>query len=225
MSGVDHDGLSRVMRVLGTPARLRILREVAGPRRSSEIVVPAGRQDGHGRPMRPLARQTVEEHLAKLESIGLVRSEAARDATRYVLDHGKLFTVADELARLTMLPPPQGGPTITDDMATLPAPATGPGLFVVNSPIAGTFFALEGRGPFVLGRDPDLWASVAYDPFIARRHFELAAARRGFALTPRESASNPTYRNGVPVPASGAQLVDGDVLQAGRTLMVVQNTA
>ena len=104
---IDHEKLGAYLRALSVPTRILLLQKLQWPQTPSEIELPPYRKDRGLGEDRALSRQTVEEHLRKLEEVGLVRSRAATRAGQpvreYLLDTARLFVVVDELRRLGVL--------------------------------------------------------------------------------------------------------------------------
>lgn len=149
--------LANALTTLGSPVRLRILRQLRAPKVLREIEVASVRPDGG----RTASRQTVREHLDRLLEVGMVvRRPAQRpygETHEFVLNHSAIFALGEEvrgLARMraTVEPAVETAPL---DPADVPA-HDGPRLVVVKGLDEGTTFDLrpEGRAEWVLGRRP-----------------------------------------------------------------------
>ena len=106
-----------------------------------------------------------------------------------------------------------------DDLAPIQLPRA-PALIVVNGPLEGHVFALEGAGPWTLGRDVGAQARIQHDPFVSREHATIARAGAGFSIREHEA------KNGIRVNwrtlghGEASPLVGGDLVGIGRTLLV-----
>lgn len=228
--GLPYRRLSQYLRILGQPTRLAILHKLQLPHTVSEIKVPP-----EGGDRSTISRQAVGSHVRKLESVGLIDRRTAerggREVTQYLVDHARLFTVIEELRRISRIrPPPSLSPeaTASGDPPTVTGP-TGkpaalpdePALVLAGGPVEGRAYPLEGEGPWTIGRAPDNDIPLLFDPFVSQENSEVQA---GEDLSVEDLGSrHGTYVNwsrvaaGAPVPVAS-----GDVLRVGRTLLVVR---
>lgn len=234
---IDHEKLGAYLRALSVPTRILLLEQLRWPRTASEIELPAFRKDRGMRPDRPLSRQAVEGHLEKLREVGLVRTRARqRDGQRvkeYLVNASRLFVVVDELRRLSRIRPPPGARegwsrsvegTVSGEGDERPVELpSGPALVHVTGPDEGTSIALEGKGPWIIGRDPEVAVPVTHDPFVSARNSEVARVGDRHVLRDLPSSSNGTTLNWRLVsPNERAPLAPGDTIGVGRTLLVLR---
>lgn len=225
--------LCRYLAALSVPNRVALLRKLQLPHALPDIELPAVRARGTLQPRRPLSRTAVQEHLAKLHELGLVEAKSVsrdgRRVTEYVLNHARLFVLVEELRELGLLRPSRGGPEGTvagagpSGEVALPK---GPALLAVGGPLEGAVFALEGRGPWRIGREAGVEVALPHDPFISKENARLR--QRGGAFTAEDLAAS---KNGTRVnwrrlkPGEEAPLAPGDVLGVGRSLLVFRGGA
>lgn len=229
-SVVDYALLSGFLRALSIPNRLELLRLLQVPHTPSEISIRPFRRDPAHNPARPISRQAVEAHLHKLQELGFVHSRAARregrPAREYALNHARLFVVADELRRLSLVRANPGGATATGSPPAgadvePPALPASPCLVLVSGPLEGRAVALEGAGPWVVGRDPGLDVSLPYDPFVSKRNTRISREGGAFHAQSLPGARNGTRLNWRPLGEDeAAPLRPGDTLGVGRSLLV-----
>lgn len=223
---IDYAQLSLYLRVLGVPNRLELLRKLQVPRAATEIELTAHRRD-ENRPGRFISRQAVDGHLTQLEALGLLVARRAkregRQVTEYVLDHGRLFTVADELRRIGLLRPSVSLATATPGTSSattsLDLP-TGPALVLANGPMEGSVFALDGSGPWTVGRERPATILLAHDPFVSKLNSTLERRGDGFVISNQSAARNGTRVNWRTLETNErAELVSGDAIGVGRSLL------
>lgn len=227
---MDYGRLGLFLRLLGAPIRLELLRRLQVPLAVSEIRIPPARREQGRTPERPMSRQAIERHLKALEAAGLVRARAGRREGRpvveFVVSHARVFVVAEELRRLSIVRPALEGTPHTEGRSTHSrigwrvVPPTGPALYAGSGPLEGTFFPLEGPGPWTIGRGADADISLSFDPFVSRANARLTRDP-SFGIT-----SIPGARNGTRVnwrhlaDAERVALTAGDAIGVGRTLLV-----
>ncbi len=230
---IDYGQLGDILRVLSTPNRLELLRKLQVPRTSREISLTPFRRDPGRRPDRPLSRQTVEEHVARLQDIGLVQERAttreARPVIEYEVNQARLFLIVEELRRLCLLQTTTGRTAATvrvrtsDDAPEPHAAVKGPCFVLVNGVREGEVFTLAGDGPWSIGRGTASVVSIPYDPFLGREHATVRRSRSRFELEPSSSAANPVRVNWSPPLAGVTSLQAGDVVGLGRSLLVFRS--
>lgn len=231
-STVDYARLSAYLRVLGVANRLRLLRTLQVPRTVAELRVRPARRDAGRSPERPLTRQAVELHLQKLRRLGLVQAEHSRREGRTVLEYtvnvARLFAVADELRRASLLATAPAGaletqgrePTEPADPSPGPLPA-GPALVVVRGPEEGVAFPLRGPGPWMLGRARGLAVTLPYDPFVSKENTRVWRGGPRFLVATVAGSRNGTRLNWRPLAeGEAAPLEPGDTLGVGRSMLV-----
>lgn len=233
---VDYERLSEYLRALAVPNRLQLLRQLQLPRAVSEITLAPARKARELNEERNLSRQAIEGHLDTLEGLGLVQGRASsregRSVTEYVVSHARLFLVVEELRRLSLIRSAETGDTAAADRGAgatgaMPAAPTtmpdGAALVLAGGPLEGTAFALEGAGPWTIGREKGNAITLAYDPFVSKAN--TLVWREGAALRVRtlDGARNGTRVNWRTLaPGETATLRAGDTLGVGRTLLLVR---
>lgn len=223
---IPYDELARYLRILGAPGRLELVRALHVPRAIGEIPLAATRADRVRTPGRQVTRATLAAHLKRLQDAGLVRASAGerggQPVTEYALHQARLFVVLDELRRVGLLRPRETGDTAVEDVPEVTPPRLPPAaaFVVVNGPLEGRAYALEGPGPWTLGRDAGAEVSLPHDPFVSRAHSRIARVPAGgLVVAPLPDAPNGTQLNWRPIERE-TPLVPGDVLGVGRTLLV-----
>lgn len=226
MTGEGGDELTRHLAVLSVPNRIELLRLLQVPMTVRQISLPAARASRELDPGRSLSRGAVEAHLKVLQEVGFVharwRTEEGREVLEYATNHAKLFLVVDELRRVMLqrlVTPLETGHA---DAPAPPRPVPrGPSLTLVNGPNEGQTFALEGPGPWTVGRDHGADVRVVHDPFVSREHAILGRDASGFTITEADGAKNGTTLNWRSVAHGKATpLTPGDIVGVGRTLLV-----
>lgn len=231
---IDYEQLGRYFRALSVPARVLLLHKLQVPQAPTEISLPPFRKDPGRRADRTISRQAVEGHLKTLEMAGLVRSRAGtregQPVREYVVDQPRLFVAVDEMRRLSLIQLGAGGEPLRsavggtvegDRPKAPPALPKGPSLALVSGPREGDCFALEGGGPWTLGRSRTSHVTLDYDPFVSSANTEVWRSGDRFFVR-----SLPTSRNGTTLNwrllqrGEDAPLVPGDTIGAGRSLLV-----
>lgn len=233
---IDHEKLGEHFRALSVPTRILLLTKLQLPRTPSEIELPPFRKDAGLREDRTLSRQTVQEHLDKLVEVGLVRTRAARregQPTReYFVDEARLFTLVDEVRRLSLLRSPIGGAGATrvedgtfegDAAEEAPEVPDGPSLLLVSGPYEGRSFTLAGDGPWTIGRAKQCTVALEYDPFVSAENTEVRRANGRFVVRSLADSRNGTALNWrILGPGAESPLASGDTIGIGRSLLVVR---
>lgn len=226
------DALARKLFVLANANRLALLEALRLPRSLSEIRLPA--QGPGARAGAAMARQSVREHLDRLEEAGLLRRESAREGRgdEWSVDASRLYALAEEFRRLAIAPAPHER-FATETLAVPDVPArrlaAGPRLLVVHGLEEGRAFELgaanrgRNRG-WIVGRKPGLAVTLDYDPFVSSEHAEIEPRAGGFVAIDVRSSTNGTFVNWERLPRGGeATLAHGDVLGVGRTLLLFRD--
>jgi len=229
---VDHVRLSSLLKALANPVRLEILERLRFPKKAAEIRISPQRAEGGLAVDRPMSRQAVDQHLDVLEAIGVVKQADAGDVhgdlPTYVLDQQEIFSVIEELRRLTKL----RSVIVTDPGATRsaePQPALtwarGPKLVLASGPWEGKVFQVTPDGPCVLGRAKDVHVRLDYDPFVSGAHAEIAPDEHGsWRVRDLEGSKNGSLLNFVALPKGAwTRLGTGDILSVGRSLLVFRS--
>ncbi|HLE48135.1 MAG TPA: FHA domain-containing protein [Candidatus Thermoplasmatota archaeon] len=232
----DYERLGQYMRALSVPTRILLLQMLQRPHTPAELRIPPFRRDPEFRRDRTLSRQTVAEHLRRLEQVGLVRSRATRRSgqrtVEYVVNSERLFAMVDDFRRLALIRSAALTNEDTDtEHGTMPAEprpreaqvVPGPALVLVAGPYEGQAFALDGRGPWLVGRSPAAVVRLGFDPFVSASNAEVRREPDGFLLTSLASGRNGTTLNWRRIaPGLGVPLLAGDTIGVGRSLLVAR---
>lgn len=226
---LDFTKIARYLEALANPSRLELLHLLRQPRAAGEIRLRPSIGGGM-RPDRPITRQAVRKHLAKLEEAGVITAQrGAGGHEDYVVNHQMLFALVEEMRRVTQLAPAVSlAPLATMTGAGAEAGPRGKGsrVIVVHGAREGQTFPLDARtagpaGTWVVGRRRGLAVAMDHDPFVSQQHCELAAGARGWELRDLSTNKNGTELNWEPLPRGGAApLQTGDVIGVGRTLLL-----
>lgn len=229
-AGLDTAKLSAYLRALSMPNRLDLLRKLQQPHALGDIKLAPSRKDRDRNPARALSRQAVEEHLQKLEDLGLVHARTSeregRVVTEYVVNQARLFVVVEELRRLSLLRPvhlsatAQGhtGPRSRD----LPELPTGPAFVLAGGPLEGTAFPLVGSGPWFVGREKDASVALPFDPFVSKANAKVWRDGDAFYVEALP-AKNGTRVNWQPLAQGEVRpLRPADTLGVGRTVLLLR---
>jgi hypothetical protein len=223
--GPDDETLAATFAALGSLPRLALLREIRVPRTLREIEIQGSRKDAE----RVVARQTVREHLDRLERVGLALS---RDALRaggptreYHLNHPMFFSLSEELRELA-----QARSIVEPRVSTVPLDAAGqpeqrgPRLVLLKGADEERVFPLRAPDPpeemaWTLGRSREAAISLDYDPFVSMENSVVRAARGRLTLENVPSSRNGTRLNLRRIEGP-APLAHGDVVHVGRSALV-----
>lgn len=253
---IDYEKLGHYLRALSVPTRILLLEKLQHPRTPSEIELPPFRRDADLRPDRVLSRQTVEQHLDVLEEAGLVRSRPAKrggqSVTEFLVNQERLFTLVDEVRRLSLMrvatgagagatgpatfrlrPRETSGSRVLQDAlpATVRADVDadpvllpeGPSLVLVSGPLEGKAFPLAGAGSWRIGRAAEAEVSLAYDPFVSALNSEVVRDGDAFRLVALAGSKNGTTLNWRMLePGKPVPLASGDAIGLGRSLVVAR---
>lgn len=225
----DPRELTQALEVLASPVRLSIVRQLREPKVLKEIEVTSSRA-GPGSEDRPLARQTVKEHLDGLVEVGVVTPrEVQRDygpTVEYVVNNQVLYAIAERLRGLAGLRPrdPPEDETFEGDETREGSRAEGPALVLVKGLDEGRTFPLEGddgRGRWTLGRRREADVPLDFDPYVSRRNTLLHRDDGDIYVEDLEESRNGTRVNFELVPTGTRQpLEDGDLVGVGRSLLL-----
>lgn len=222
---MDLERLAKLLKPLGSPVRLRLLRYLTRPHYLEEVASALR-----------LSRQAARKHLDKLVSIGVLqRQPGVRDSgpvTEYVIHPQALFLIYDEFEKLGSLRPAE-----RDDlmMRTLPEPgrgarsdrARGPCFFVVRGFGMGLHIPLtpQVQQSWVIGRDHRCDLPLPHDPFASNRQAEVSWDNGRFMLSDLRS-TNGTEHNWALLPRGGqVALRHGDLVGVGKTLLLFWDEA
>lgn len=225
----DLDDLAGYLNALAHPNRLELLAQLQTPRTVREVHLRPSRNELTGNPDRVITRTAVEHHLLLLRAIGVVASRPSerdgRKVEEFVLQRARLFQVTERLRDLMRLRPVIDlgiDRTEQGHGAGRPIPAPrGPTLTILSGPDEGHAFTLPGDGRFTIGRSAESDAILDYDPYVSSNHCVIAREGSRFVLLDYPDARNGTLLNWTPLPRGATHLlVNGDVIKAGRTLML-----
>lgn len=216
--------LSDALSALGSPTRLALMRAVRTPRTLREIEL--GSLDGGHE--RPLARQTVREHLERLIEVGVVSTRPVvreyGDTSEFVVNHQALFGLSEEVRRLARLRPAVE-PSVNTVVGGMdrPSAAPRPCLVLVKGLDEGATFDLRPREPneWIIGRRRGVAISLDFDPSISS-HNSLITWHDGH----HEVQDDASSRNGTSVnfcllqKGERVPLRNGDLIGVGRALLL-----
>ncbi|HWH08541.1 MAG TPA: helix-turn-helix domain-containing protein [Candidatus Thermoplasmatota archaeon] len=213
------DALAARLKALANEKRLRLLDFLRQPRHAEEVASELG-----------VARQTAHEHLQVLVEAGFVErivgGSGGPGAVRFALATRELFALQEDLAARGAEPSvPEGRQaTVRVEPSGLQAGARGPRLVMVKGRRVGQARALQGEGPWTIGREATSFACLDYDPFVSLRHAEVRNV--GGELRVVDLASkNGTTVDWRPLPRGGwARIENGAVIGVGKTLLVLRTT-
>lgn len=226
--------LAQQLRALSQANRLHLLNLLREPKTIGNLIIAPGPGRAGGRPERPITRQSVLEHLHKLEEVGLVKSRPAgkerSTQLEYVTVRTQLFAMMESLREVTETQPIVTDPSQTQaasPWSTYRDTGTGPQLIVVHGAEPGKVFPLRpdarttGRG-WILGRKTQCHVCLDYDPYASSENAEiLRKDDGGFRLLDLRTARNGTWLNWKRLPLGAeAPLQAGDVIGIGRSLLV-----
>lgn len=210
------------LRALASPVRVQILRALVSPSRAADLRIRAAGERAGLLAERFLGRTTIIEHLDVLEAAGLVR----RVGDLYVVDQQAMVALLQDLGDLARL----RALVEVDVEVTRAAPAPLaqplprlPRVLVANGPMAGRGFALEGAGPWRMGRGAECEVALAHDPHVSRVHATLERSPSGHVVRVASAAKNPVFVDFAQVaPGEVADVRAGALLWVGATLLVLQ---
>lgn len=216
--GTDPDALASALEVLANPTRIALLHRLGKPAFMPDLVEEF-----------EMTRQALKKHLDALEGVDLVHARQSRrgalPATEYTANPAGLFALKENVASLAVhvdpevLPPAQTLTAATD--GTGPS-MRGAGLLLVHGDSPGTWFALDPKNGWVVGRDPRGDVALPYDPFASARHALLRRVGGQWTLTDLHS-TNGTRLNFRPLPSGEAVPVSpGDLLTVGKSHLLLR---
>ena len=224
--------LADALAALGSPTRIAILRELTAPKSLNHIRVAA--EDD---PARPLSRQAVRAHLDRLVEIAAVlplASDDGRVGAEYVVDHTRLYALAEDLRALASLRPEDEVARGATSPAALSAGDRGPGgprFVLVRGLREGTVFPLRRRDEarrgaatapaWVIGRRRGVDVALDYDPYVSAENAVVGREGAGFTLRDVPGSRNGTQLNFAPIPSDGTpvRLEHGDLVGVGRSVL------
>lgn len=215
----DHVELAKALEALANPLRVAILHRLSTPAFMPDLAQEL-----------QMTRQAIKKHLDALEAVGLVTAVPSRRgalrAMEYRTNPAGLFAFKEHVWGLAI----PADPSLAQPAVTMPAANTerangsnGYGLLLVHGDQPGRWFGLNGRVPAVVGRDPKVEVSLAYDAFASARHALLRHAPGGWTVTDLQS-TNGTRINFRPVPAGETiTLRPGDLLTVGKSHLLLRD--
>ena len=221
----SQDGpLAEALSALGSPTRLALMRAVRAPRALREIEVGTT-EEGK---TRPLARQTVREHLDRLIEVGVVTTRpAAREygeTVEFLVNHQALFGISEEMRTLARLRPVVEPRAETIQRAAeAPQPPERPCLVLVKGLDEGTTFELRPgeRKEWIVGRRRGIAVSLDFDPSISAENARITWVDGAHHIEDHPESRNGTTVNFRLVPkGESARLQHGDLVGVGRTLLL-----
>lgn len=231
--GVAQDQpLADALSGLASPTRLALLRLLRTPKALREIeLLSSGSGEGAGR---PLARQTIKEHLDKLAQIGVVLTrEAQREygpTTEYFLNHQTLFALSEEFRGLAKLRPAEEPQAVTVRAGTSPNhyAIRGPCLVLVKGLSEGVTFDLQpptaGKPEWIVGRRRGVQVSLDFDPFVSSENSRIVLEQGTYKVEDLPDSRNGTQLNFRPVPKGIREpLRTGDLVGVGRSLLMFRS--
>lgn len=217
--------LAHIMKALGNPVRMELLRQLTTPRQLGEIQVHPHRREAGGAPKRLMSRASVQSHLEQLLEVGAVRTltgiRDGRNVTLYTIDERQLFALTEELRDLGRLRGKEASLDGTAAAPALPHRHEGPRLILMSGPWEGRVIPLDGAGPWTLGRGNSCDVSLPYDPYLSMSNSEVRRTKGDFSVADLAHSRNGTALNWVALPrGQQADLRSGDVVGIGRTLVM-----
>ena len=97
-----------------------------------------------------------------------------------------------------------------------------PALVIIHGSNRGEYHNLPSKTALVVGRDESLFAQLQGDPGVSRRHLEFIKHDDGKCFAVDLQSRNGIRINGIKVNHS-EEVVDGDVIQVGHSLIVFVN--
>jgi DNA-binding transcriptional ArsR family regulator len=233
----DSRQLAEFFRALGHENRIELLTLLRTPTPLHKILLKPGATRASSSPDRPLARQTVQQHLDVLLELGLVRSiptsrSEANASHEFASDHSRLFQILEEVRTLTRVPPTKElalQETAILKTAATPKKPGGPRLVLVHGVEEGRTYSLRqqdqraGRG-WIVGRRGNAHVPLTYDPYVSAENSEILEERGQFRILDLRTARNGTSVNWERLEIGGsATLTSGDVIGVGRSLLVFRD--
>jgi DNA-binding transcriptional ArsR family regulator len=225
-----HDArLAEALACLAHPARLALARQLREPAPIGGIELWV---DEEGGARRPMARQSVREHLDRLLDAGVVLARpSARDArspVEYVVNHQVIFALAEETLALARLRPAVEPDVVTSAGAPAgPKPIPRPALVVVKGLETGVAYDLaappgEPRA-WTIGRRRSADVCLDFDAQVSADHGLVRWTGSSYLVE-----DLPTSRNGMTLGFAAlpkgkpTPVRDGSLLGVGRCVLTFQ---
>lgn len=224
---IDFERLSAYLKALAHPARLEILWRLRIPASAAEVVVRPRRRDEGLSQERAMSRQTVSEHIDTLENVGVVNRMTTEDggAAQFVTSAQHVFALIEDLRKLSAIEPATRvdvDTTFTQGGTASARWVAGPKLILVSGPWEGRVFALDGEGPWTVGRAKSQTVGLTYDPYASSESGILTRDGPRYQLEAAPSARNAPRVNFSLLDKPRA-LAPGDILSVGRSHLVFQD--
>lgn len=224
-----HD-FAAVLGALASPVRLALINHLRTPRTLKEIDVKVW--DPDRKAQRPIARQTVKEHLDRLIQIGIVATRPGQrpygQTTEYLLNRQRLFSFAEQFRSLAKIRPVEEA-SMDTVLARTRGPRhaiRGPCLVVAKGLDEGQVYSLApataGARRWVLGRGQEADVVIDYDPYVSNRNTVIQWRQEGYEIADDPQSRNGTHLNFQPLPRDGTAhpLRHGDLVGVGRCILV-----
>ncbi len=227
---VADDELATALKVLASTTRLRVLSAIKKPTPMRDIRVPPESSRSGDNPTRPVSVQVVQQHLKRLEKVGLVQETGAD--RHYVVNRPRLYALAESFRQLAALRgdhTPLDNRTIVLESPGAAAPVRGPRLVLVHGAYEGKAYALDPSfavdGQWIIGRRPGLPVCLDYDPYVSREHAVVSEGAAAFTIRPLPGTRNPTAVNWSQLHEDHEHVLSpGDVIGIGRSLLVFSDS-
>lgn len=226
---VNYVALAEFLDALAYPVRLELLHKLRFPHEVSELEITPHDPADDGSEDRPLARQTVQQHVDKLVAAGFVEEEEPDGvgARRYQVNAAKLYAVVEDLRELSTLYAGRGADpdaTGTVDPLAQPRDVEGPRLVLTHGVYEGKAFPLKEEtrkeGGWAIGRSEAAPISLDYDPYVSSQNSFVEPREDGFALRDLPQSKNGTWVNWERLPEDAVRRLEpGDAVGVGRSLL------
>lgn len=232
---VQYLALAELLQTIAYPVRLELLDQLRLPHAVGDLEVTPYRQRSDASADRPLARETVREHVKKMVDVGLLTEHEVRDGGQpvkhYQVDPSKLYELVEDLRRVCTLYRGRGpaeAATVTEETVRSAGidEVDGPCLVLVHGVFVGTVFPLdaaraEGDEPvWRIGRDDQAPVSVPHDSYVSSVNSFIRQVDDAFVVEDAEESKNGTLVNWEPLaPGEQRELECGDIIGVGRSLL------
>lgn len=226
---VNYVALAEFLDALAYPVRLELLNRLRFPHEVSELEITPHKDVGEGNRDRPLARQTVQEHVDKLVAAGFVREEQPEGsgARRYQVDSSKLYALVEDLRELSTMHAGRGADpeaTGTVDPMADPDQVQGPHLLLMHGVYEGKRFPLvpgtQQEGGWAIGRSDEVPITLDYDPYVSTQNSFVEPDGDEFQIRDLPQSKNGTWVNWEEIPVGEARRLEpGDAIGVGRSIL------
>lgn len=208
--------LEKAFRALSNVNRLRLVHELHQPRGYSDVELPPSRDPPSNEPQRSISRQAVREHVQRLADVGILKDASdEKEGTRrqFEVDRARLFNLMQKARQLIRHDP------APSDAGRWPRD---PHLVLTRGLDEGKTYQLE-EGSNVIGRDPTAEIQLGYDLAVRGEHARLDHRSGAFYARDVTDGEVGTDLNWEPLASEPVQLVPGDVLGVGESLLVYRS--